>query len=217
MPDFLVQDGQTFLFQGDSITDCGRRGDAQPYGGGYVGLFTELATALYPERSLNYINKGIGGDTTRGLKERWDDDVLRHQPDWLSILIGVNDCNRHLYNPDPQVKVSPTEFREHYDWLLERVTSETKAKIVLIEPFFISLSSRDTERKVVLDLLPEYIATVHEMSAKYDTLLVKMHEVYQLQLTFRDAEHFCPEPIHPNRTGHIVMALELLGALGASF
>lgn len=215
MGDFLIKDGQTYLFQGDSITDCGRRDAACPYGGGYAAFTRELATALYPDRQVTWINKGISGNTTKDLKERWDDDTIRHQPDWSSILIGSNDSHRYLFNPDANVKVSPQEFRENYDWLLSRLKSETNANIILLDPFYISLSSCDTNRKVVLDLLPEYIQVVHEMAAKYNTLHVPMHDIYQRHLTFRDADHFCPEPVHPSRAGHLVMATELLKALGA--
>jgi lysophospholipase L1-like esterase len=214
MSDFMVQDGQTFLFQGDSITDCGRRDSAAPYGAGYAAIFRELAMALFPERGITFINKGIGGNTTVDLRERWDDDTLRHQPDWMSLLVGINDLHRYLFNPDTEGKISPQQFAEHYDWLLERVTKETPAKLILLEPFFISLSSCDTTRKLVLDVLPEYIQVVRDMSAKYSTLLVNMHDIYQAHLVYRDADHFCPEPVHPNHTGHLAMALELMRVLG---
>ena len=215
MSDFLVQDGQTYLFQGDSITDCGRRDSAAPLGGGYAKFASEIVTALYPDRQIDFQNRGIGGNTTKDLRERWDDDTIRLQPDFISILIGINDLHRWLFVPDPAIKVSPDEFAENYDWLLDRVTKETSAKIILLDPFYISLASRDTERSQVLELLPKYIQTVHDMSVKYNTLLVPMHTIYQQHLTFREAECFCPEPVHPNHGGHLVMALELLRGLGA--
>ncbi|MBT4141346.1 MAG: GDSL family lipase, partial [Candidatus Latescibacteria bacterium] len=62
MSDFWIEDGETMLFIGDSITDCGRRGGDAPFGSGYVRFFTELATAEYPERNIRFINKGIGGN-----------------------------------------------------------------------------------------------------------------------------------------------------------
>lgn len=214
MGDFLLQDGQTYLFQGDSITDCGRRDSAAPYGAGYAALFRELAMALYPDRAITFINKGIGGHTTRDLKERWDDDTIRHQPDWLSILVGINDIHRWLFNPDPAAKISPEEFADNYDWLLTRTKSETDARVILLEPFYISLSSCDTQRKLVLDHLPAYIRVVRDLGAKHGAVLVPMHDIYQAHLVYCDADHFCPEPVHPNRGGHLVMALELMRALG---
>ena len=96
MSDFWIEGGETMLFIGDSITDCGRRGADAPLGSGYVSLFAELATARHPERAIHYINKGIDGNKVSDLVERWREDVLFHEPDRLSIKIGINDLHSHL-------------------------------------------------------------------------------------------------------------------------
>ena len=62
-------------------------------------LFTELATARFPERRVRYINKGIGGNRVTDLADRWQDDVLYHRPDRLSVKIGINDLHSHLRVP----------------------------------------------------------------------------------------------------------------------
>ena len=92
----LFQSGEKVLFIGDSITDCGRRGEHVPLGNGYVKKVTELITAKYPERRIEYINKGIGGDIVEGLEARWDTDVIAEKPDWLSVKIGINNASRQL-------------------------------------------------------------------------------------------------------------------------
>jgi lysophospholipase L1-like esterase len=51
------------------------------------------------------------------------------------------------------------------------------------------------------------------MSTRYGTGLVRLHDVFQRQLQYRDADTFCPEPVHPNHTGHIVIAQALLAAM----
>jgi len=96
MGDFLFKDGQTVVFIGDSITDCGRRGPDAPYGNGYVKLAVDLITAKYPERRITFLNEGIGGNTVEDLRNRWHDDVLRHRPDWVSVMVGINDLHRVL-------------------------------------------------------------------------------------------------------------------------
>lgn len=212
MSDFPIQDGQLYLFQGDSITDCGRRWEARPYGNGYASLFIELMSVLYPERNVTYINKGISGDRTVGLRDRWEDDVIYHKPDWLSILIGINDL--HTFLGDPVNGTSPEIYREKYDSILATTVEKTNAQIILLDPFYIS-NDRTGQgfRSVVLDLLPRYIEVVDEMAAKYNTYHIKTHDLYMKHLQYRDADTFCPEPVHPNHNGHLVMANALIDVL----
>ncbi|MEX2381925.1 MAG: GDSL-type esterase/lipase family protein [Opitutales bacterium] len=76
----LPRDDGAVIFAGDSITDFAR--------------WSELLQ--YP-----VLNRGIAGDTIEGLRQRMD-EILKHQPSQLFIMIGVNDLNggatsRHLF------------------------------------------------------------------------------------------------------------------------
>ncbi|MEI6518848.1 MAG: SGNH/GDSL hydrolase family protein [bacterium] len=44
--------------------------------------------------AVTMTNKGIGGDTTQGVRERFHADVLQQQPDIVIMLIGGNDVAR---------------------------------------------------------------------------------------------------------------------------
>jgi lysophospholipase L1-like esterase len=213
MADFVVQDGQTVVFIGDSITDCGRRGEHAPYGNGYVKVAIDLITAKYPERNVAYHNKGIGGNTVEDLRNRWHDDVLFHQPDWLTIKIGINDLHRTLRGD--ATAIPPEKYERLYREILEITREKTKARIVLIDPFYISTDT-DTGsfRGRVLQLLPEYLSVVEKLSKQFDALHVKTHEKFVEQLKYRRAGGFCPEPVHPYLSGHGVIALGLLEVLG---
>ena len=209
---FWIEDGETMLFIGDSITDCGRRVEAAPLGDGYVRLFAELTTAAHPERMIRYVNKGIGGNRVTDLRDRWTDDVVYHRPDKLSIKIGINDLHSVL-NDDPDA-VPPARFEEVYRAVLERTRRELDCPIVLITPFYISVeTTADSFRRRVLDLLPAYLDVVERMSAEFGTRLVRLHDVFREQLKYRDSETFCPEPVHPNGAGHLVIANALFDAL----
>jgi len=200
------------LFIGDSITDCGRRAAEAPLGAGYVRLFTELVTAAYPDRSIRYINKGIGGNRITHLQERWADDVFANKADHLSIKIGINDLHSVLRNvEDP---VPPKLFGSIYEALLSSTRETLSCPITLLTPFYISTdSTRDTFRRKVLDLIPEYITVVERMAEQFGTELVRLHDVFQEHLKHRDAETFCPEPVHPNRAGHMVIARALFESM----
>ena len=213
MGHFAVQDGQTLLFIGDSITDSGRRGADAPLGSGYVKIATEMITARYPDRGIRYLNKGIGGNKVTDLQERWQDDVVFHNPDWLSIKIGINDVHSHL-NQVPGA-VAPELFERTYDDTLRETCESIGCPVLLISPFYISRDRTDTtNRGRVLELLPEYTDVVKRMSEKYETRLILMHDIFQKHLTHRDADAFCPEPVHPHHSGHLIIAEAVVGALG---
>lgn len=208
-----LEDGTTVLLIGDSITDCGRRGGEAPLGSGYVRMFAELVTARYPERQIRYINKGIGGNKVTDMAERWRDDVLFHKPDRLTVKIGINDLHAHLRGaPDG---VSPEIFARTYDAILDLTRTELgDIPIVLMTPFYISTdTSGQTFRSQVMEIIPSYIDTVVEMSEKYGARLVNLHEIFQDHLKYRDADTFCPEPVHPHHTGHLIMARALFVAV----
>ena len=209
MGDFWIQDGERMLFIGDSITDCGRRDRAIPLGDGYVSMFTELVTAKHPERNIEWVNMGIGGNRTTHLKEQWQADVIGMRPNRLSVKIGINDLNSFLRG-DPD-GVPPDQYRRNFDEIL---TSTRQAlgeiPVVLITPFYISTNLKDEVEGAVLGMIPEYIGIVEEMSVKYDTLLLNLHNVFQAHLKHRPPSTFCPEPVHPNHTGHMVIASTLM-------
>ena len=211
MSDPWIKDGTCALFIGDSITDCGRRGAEAPLGSGYVRTYTELVTARHPGRSIRYINKGIGGNRISALKLRWRDDVLYHKPDRLSVKIGINDLHSMLRGAP--AAVTPELFAEIYEELLDLTRTELDCPVVLLTPFYISTDrSGQSFRSSVLELIPRYIETVEKMSERFGTRLVKLHDIFQGHLEYRDAETFCPEPVHPNHAGHLVIAQALLDA-----
>jgi len=201
-----VKSGETIIFIGDSITDCGRRDIERPLGNGYVKFFSDILSIREPGKKINIINKGIGGDIVTGLRDRWSDDVICNKPDWLSIKIGINDLHGHLQQKENGV--TPEIYEQAYDDILSRTVEKySKCKILLIDPFYISLEqSQSSFRKEVLDIIGTYIQTVHSMSKKYNTLLVKTHDLFQEQLNYNNAEVFCSEPVHPYSIGHLLIA-----------
>jgi lysophospholipase L1-like esterase len=208
-----IKGGETVLFIGDSITDCGRMGPHRPLGDGYVRMFRDLAIAREPEKKIIVINKGISGHKVFQLRDRWIDDVLRHKPDWLSVKIGINDLHALLGNY--QESMSPERYGEIYDNLLALTRQRLpRCRVLLIDPFYISQDRNPNSfRKQVLDLLPKYLAIVHALSRKYHTRLVRTHELFQRLLKHHDPDVFCPEPVHPNPTGHLMIAEAVYSAL----
>ena len=91
---------KTVLFQGDSITD-GTRFKDQPthMGSGYPCLAGSKMGRLYPGE-YEFINRAISGNKVTDLLPRWKRDCINIKPDYLSILIGVNDVWHELVYHD---------------------------------------------------------------------------------------------------------------------
>jgi acyl-CoA thioesterase I len=204
--DIKVKKDELFLCIGDSITDCGRRDIAFPLGNGYVKIFSDLLLAYFSGKKIKVINKGIGGNTVPDLKARWEDDVIYHKPDWLSILIGINDLHRVLGKGPDWESFTPEKYEKNYRDILKRAKNKAGCPIVLLEPFYISNDSTDNWRGQVLRLLEDYRKIVWQLSKEFKTSLVKLQDIFRNNLKYNDADTFCAEPVHPNITGHQIIA-----------
>ncbi len=213
-----IKNGETILFIGDSITDCGRR-DPQhsPLGCGYVSFFADLCLVREPEKKIRVINTGIGGNTVEDLRSRWFDDALSHEPDWLSVKIGINDCNRWL--SQGHELQSPARFAEIYEEILSvTVKKLPEIKMLLIDPFYAGLDKGedmpDAYRAKVYRTLPEYLEAVGELARKFQAKHIQMHELFRKHMELRHPSVFFPnEPVHPNSAGHMLIAESVYGAL----
>jgi acyl-CoA thioesterase-1 len=142
----LIRSWLTGAFPGDSITGCGRQKEGRgPPGAGFVKRFSELIVALYTERSIGIVNRGVGGSRINDLRLKWRDDVLCMKPNWLSISIGINDVHSHLFGPEP--RTNPEEFRRIYSNLLETLEGGLRRRTVLLDPFYIHRKSLEGSRE----------------------------------------------------------------------
>lgn len=207
----ILKDQETILFIGDSITDCGRR-DAQhqPLGCGYVRMFADMLAVREPEKKINIINTGIGGNTIEDLRSRWIDDALSHKPDRLSIKIGINDCHRWLANGTELQ--GPVKFAEMFDEILSLTVSKfPNIKLLIIDPFYAGLdvdgNLPGSYRGKVAAELPKYLNAIQNMSEKFNAKHVKTHKLYQEHFKKVHPKIFFPnEPVHPNSAGHLFIA-----------
>ena len=79
------------LFMGDSITDAMRDREADDYlGAGYASMVAGELGYKEPY-AYQFVNRGISGNRIIDLHARIRCDMINLQPDYISILIGVND------------------------------------------------------------------------------------------------------------------------------
>jgi len=209
-----IAHGSKWVLIGDSITDCGR---SQPVGeglfgalgNGYVQMLAGLLSAEYPESNLRMINMGTGGHTVRHLKERWQRDVLDQHPQWLSVMIGINDVWRQFDSPlQTEIHVLPEEYFFTYDALIAEA-KPTLEGLILATPFYIEPNKDDAMRR----RMDEYGAMVKELAAKHGASLIDTQAAFD-----RVMEHIYPatiawDRVHPNHIGTAVLAKAFLAAV----
>jgi lysophospholipase L1-like esterase len=212
----MIPKGTKLIMIGDSITDCERirpfgEGKGDALGNGYVSHINALLESTYPELEVRTINMGISADTTRELRIRWQTDVIDLQPDWVSIMIGINDILRH-YNRR-LIKECHVSLEE-YEQTLEALVMETKAsgvqEVILMTPFFIESNSDDLLRGMAL----QYGAVVKRISERQGTRFIDVQAAFERHLKHHYSLELAADRVHPTQTGHMIIAREWLKAVG---
>lgn len=186
----------TFLFQGDSITDCNRKqNDLSSLGDGYVNLLKPM----FPFVQL--INKGVSGHRTEDLLNRWKKDTIMHKPDVLTLLCGINDVWHFYAFGKP---INETIFEENYTKLIEWTKKELpQTRIVLIEPFSFSVEAFNPSWRPMLD---QFIHVVRKLAKTYHLSLIKMDEHMKTWEKIYGAQALLGDGVHPTELGHHLIA-----------
>jgi lysophospholipase L1-like esterase len=202
--------GQTFLFIGDSITDCGRREDAEGLGSGYPRLIRDYLLAKDPAAAPRVINTGISGNKVTDLAARWKEDVLDHQPDVVSIKIGINDVWHGLSGGAEGVPIE--RFVEMYHVILRQLHAVVpKARLVLCQPSVIDPPA-PAEGNAVLQ---PYVRAISELRREFNAAaLVPLHTAFVNAKKLRPDIAWTPDGVHPSPTGHMLIARTWLAETG---
>lgn len=200
----------TILFQGDSITDGGRKRDhyyANDTWGGlgssYVLPIVSELLGKNPTSNIRCYNRGISGHKVPQLNNRWIEDCLQIRPDVLSILIGVNDFWHTLdFNYQGTAKSYEEDFRKLLDRTLKELPS---LKLIVCEPFVVKNGSAIDEEK----WFPAFMAyqeAAQKIATDYQAIWVPFQKVFDDALKIAPVSYWCPDGVHPSLGGAHLMA-----------
>ena len=145
--------------------------------------------------NVEMVNAGISGHTTVNALSRIDSDVLRHKPDLVTVMFGLNDMTR----------VSLEDYRAHLKTIVDKCRA-IGAEVVLATPNnVVTTASRPTQTLIT------YCDVVREVGQELDVPVcdsyrqldaVRTHGEFDWRLLMSDA-------IHPNMDGHKRLAEQL--------
>lgn len=204
----FFRDGETLLFQGDSITDAGRDrehelpNNAGSFGAGYALMIAATLLEELAEKQLTIYNRGISGNKVFQLAARWDKDCIDLHPGVLSILIGVNDY-WHMRNG--QYDGTPEIYENDYRELIQRTrASLPDIRLVLCQPFILSGTSAVDESW--LEPFRAYQEIAAKLAGEFDAIWVPFQEAFDSALQHAPATYWTPDGVHPSMAGAQLMA-----------
>ncbi len=200
---------KTILFQGDSITDMNHIWSPVDqnhlYGHSFVFLLASQLGYCMPGAKIHIENRGISGNRTNDLADRWERDSLSLSPDIINILVGIND------------RFDAAEYKR----LLAKIIEDTHARLpetqfILCEPFVHIPSYKGEDKDNKAEKVRLHQAALREVAEKYGCLFVPLQKV------FDDAYRSHPEVndtywiwdgIHPTAAGHMLIARQWLACV----
>ena len=211
----IIGSKSKLIMIGDSVTDCGRarpvgEGLFEAIGKGYVGYVQGLIEATYPEKQIRVVNTGSSGFTVRDLSNSWKTDVLDLKPDWLSIMIGINDVWRQFHSP---LITEEHVYLDEYKQTLEKLVKDTLPKLkgmVLMTPFYMEPNKNDNMRAT----MDQYGQAVKDIAKKYNTVFVDLQAAFDELFKHFHSNNIAWDRVHPNNVGHMAIARAFLKAIG---
>lgn len=201
---------------GDSITDCGR---ARPFGcrnsglgNGYAAYVEVALSARHPEQYIWVENTGISGNTSGQLAERFDTDVLARKPDVVTIMIGINNVWRHFdigqFFPKDLERNDIAYYERDLREMIEKA-QDNDIQVVLLTPYFLESNKADPMRA----MCDAYAEVVRRLAAEYGAALCDVQAVMDNFLDKSTNYMLSSDRVHPNQTGHFLIAESLLKTL----
>lgn len=194
------------LMFGDSITDAYRNreldNDISSYGHGYVKYVAGDLLCENPEK-YEIINRGISGNRIVDLYARIKCDCWNLTPDFISILIGVNDVWHEIGS---QNGVEIDRFEKVYRMLIEDTKKALpNTKILLCEPFVLCGTATEHAYEKFLEV-KEYAKVVKKLAEEYGLYFLPLQQLVEDYAKKHTVEACLWDGVHPNIAGAKLIA-----------
>ncbi len=191
---------QTFIFLGDSITDCNHLFEPENLGYGYVRKIWEQLHKTGCDCRL--FNKGYDGFTVPAVRRLWKRDCLTLKPDFITILIGINDL-AVIKNTGITPSIGLADFRDQYQELIDDIRITTDCPILLMEPF---LFPYPQEYAAWFEDLHKMNLIIKELAEKNHLQFLPLWDKLLNTVKTQGYPSITTDGIHLTPTGHEIIA-----------
>lgn len=210
-----VQQDDVILFQGDSITDAGRKrdnlgpNDTGAFGNGYAMIAASTLLNRYADKNIQVYNRGISGNRVPNLISRWEADAIQLRPTILSILIGVNDFWRTVDRGDHN---TPELYKQQYQQLMDTTLEKLpNVKLIIGEPFGVKGVKHVTD--AWFPEFPRYQEAAREIAKEYNAMFLPYQSVFDKAASRGSGDYWTTDGVHTSLAGANLMAEAWLGLI----
>ena len=209
------ENGARLLFQGDSITDMkwGRnQKDRNHYlGHSYVFLLASRLGVDMAKANLEFFNRGVSGNKVSDLRKRWQKDAIEMNPDWLTVLIGVNDVSQGHGQP-----VDLKKWEQDYRHILNQSRrANPKLKIILMDPFVLRMTrlNSDAQWKYWRGEIDKLGKIVVRLAKDFNAIHIETQKIFDQAANQVSPGNWIWDGVHPLPQGHELIARNWLQAV----
>ena len=164
---------------GDSITH------------GHIG-YDWVGNLRKNDDSKIYINAGINADLTWNLNQRID-DIIKHNPDYVTILIGTNDAigsqpvkliQDYYIQTKNLPKVPSIEwFEEQIEIFVKQIKAKTSAKIAITTLPWLG----EREDASIISIINNHNEIIKRIALKYDLSILDLFSKFKEKINHNDS------------------------------
>jgi lysophospholipase L1-like esterase len=159
---------------GDSITH------------GHIG-YNWVDSLRKDDTSKVYINAGINADLTWNLNQRVD-DIIKHNPDYITILIGTNDAigsqpvkliqDYYIQTKGLPQKPSIDWYKEQLELFIKTIKENTKAKISIFTLPWLG----EQKESSIIQVVKNHNQIIKDLASNYDIEILDLYNEFDLQI-----------------------------------
>jgi len=159
------------------------------------------------------LNRAIAGDRTVNLLERLQQDCIDLKPDYLSVLIGVNDAWHTMAQNDKAIP--DAESRKIYGQIIEDILAALPlVKIYLLEPFALKVEQNSDCWEAFQHEVLLRAETTRVLAKKYGLTFIPLQAQFDSLCRIKPADYWLSDGVHPTAAGHEVIKKALMAAIG---
>ncbi|MBR3576485.1 MAG: SGNH/GDSL hydrolase family protein [Clostridia bacterium] len=198
------------LFQGDSITDAGRNRELDHLRGfGYSTMAAGELLLDYPGE-FEILNRGISGNRIVDIYARIGKDIVALQPDYMSLLIGVNDVWHELNNNNG---IEEEKFEMVYCLVIDELKAKLpNLKLMILEPFVLEGPSTAEHIDYFRTETAKRAAAAKRVADKYGIKFIPLQEKFNEAAKTAPETYWLVDGVHPTAAGHELIAREWIKA-----